>query len=126
MGELCLVTEVRTAAEVLCDQARDVAATKLVAKRFPDAVKRNGRWESDSVGLDNADGAKATLCNPVTPRHAMSLGLYVTLRPKGCESVRVYSPTAYHLTAEHVEGAFQGNSRAILKTLVRALRCQEK
>ena len=57
MGELCLVDELseslgfdtlggkpKTGAEVLKESTQTTATTKLVLKRFPDVVSRNGRW----------------------------------------------------------------------------------
>jgi hypothetical protein len=124
MGELCLVESRRTAAEILANNAREMATTKLVAKRFPDAVSVGGRWESPSVNTTNAKHVEARVSTNPTDRRAISLDLYTTVTPKGCDPVRVYSSNDYRLTPKHVESVFQDNPKLILKILGQVLSCQ--
>jgi hypothetical protein len=124
MGELCLVTQPKTAAELLKENAESMATVKLVSKRFPDAVLKSGRWESPGVTPANAQGIVPNLCRNPTDLRAMTLELYVVLRPKGADPVRIYSAHPYSLTESHVAMAFSQNFKAILKSLETAMNCQ--
>lgn len=111
---LNLVTPVQTAAEILEENSRRMATTKLVAKRFPDAVFQGGEWRSLSVKASNAKGAHVEILSGGLPERAILVHPYVTLCPKGCEPVRVYSKDTYHLNKGHVEALLQGNAKQVL------------
>lgn len=123
-AELLLVSQQETAVEILAANTRDMATTKLVAKRFPDAVFKNGQWESASITTANAKGLVARH-NGSTSLKTLNLELYVTVTPKGCEPVRVYSSNPYHLACGHVEAFFQDHPKLVLKVFGLVLRCFE-
>lgn len=119
----------KTALQILEEHNRSVVVTKLVAKRFPDAYQQGGKWVSPSINSTNAKGLKVELLRGMqtvgTDQVAGKAKLYVTLRPKGCERVRVYAQKSYKLTATHIETLLEDNSKLMIKSLAHVLSIQE-
>lgn len=78
----------RTAAEILEENALEMAATRFVAKRFKDAIRRDRQWTSKSVDVNTAKEVAVTF----NSQGDAKVHLYVTLTPKGKEPIRVYAP----------------------------------
>lgn len=122
---LNLVAREQTAAEILAEHNRSVAATKLVAKRFPDAKRRGSKWVSASVNAGNAKGVDFALVWSATEAVAARVDVYTTLRPKGGEPIRVYGSQSYKLTSAHIAGVLESNPKMLLVGLARVLEIQE-
>lgn len=120
-----LVAIQKTATQILEEHAREIAATKLVAKRFPDAILRGEKWTSSTIDTSNTKEMNVEWCDVPSERRTVNVELYVTLRPKGQEPLRVYSTHDYHLTPEHVVAVLQDDPKLLLKVLGHVLKCQE-
>ena len=115
-----------TAQEVIEAQQREITTSRLVARRFPDAVQSGGEWESSQVTTDNAKGIDVDFHASSLPgKLNISLRVYAVVQPKGCDEVRVYGQQSYRLTAEHVKGLLGDNPKVVLKGLSKVLACQE-
>lgn len=124
-AELCLITpESKTGVQMLEEHNRSIASTKLVVKRFPDAILRAGRWESKNVKTSTAKEVDLS-CQSGLLGEGWRAELFVILRPKGCEPVRVYAPKLYKLTSAHIQTVLQDNPKLVLQGLAKALTCQE-
>lgn len=116
-----------TAQEVIEAQQREITTSRLVARRFPDAVQCGGDWESSEVTTDNAKGVEVDFHSGTIPgKLNISLRVYAVVQPKGCDETRVYGKQSYKLTADHVKNLLGSNPRVVLKGLYKVLACQEK
>jgi len=110
----------KTAAEVLAAHNRKVAAVKLVAKKYPDAVLVGDQWRTDTIKSDTAKELDITLDGA-----SARIRLAVILTAKGVEPVKVYSNTEYRLTLQHIAEFLRTNSRTLLVQLESVLKCQD-
>lgn len=120
-------TRAQSAAEILEDHNRKIVTTKLVARKFPDAVLRAGRWESDAVDSSTAKGFDIRM-NVERSRSALTpfrVSLYTVIQPKGAEPILVWGKESYKLTWDHVSGLLESNPKLLLKSLAKVFECQE-
>ena len=117
-------TRAQSAAEILEDHNRKIVTTKLVARKFPDAVLRAGRWESDAVDSSTAKGfdIRMNVNDGLTP---FRVSLYTVIQPKGAEPILVWGKESYKLTWDHVSGLLEDNPKLLLKSLAKVFECQE-
>lgn len=120
-----LTTTAKTAGEILNEQKTAIAVTKLVARRFPDAVQRGTLWQSEKVTPRNANGLEVDVAFTGTSR-AAELRLYVELRPKKGEAIRVYNPMPFVLSSERVTSFILANQAAALDHFRPVLSRQEQ
>jgi len=110
----------QTVAEKLAEDERNVKITKMVSKRFPDAIMRADRWVSESVTSDNATGVEPYDLTT----NGCKVELYCPIKFKG-DFIRVYGPKRYPLTADHVCAVLRHNAKTFLKEFGSVLRTQE-